>query len=150
MGKPENKNKQGAAPEGSTEQAQTTGENASKQAQPVNNGQDTKALKAGEDNKELSSSETAKKQETQNTKAPEESKEQSKENETASTPKEVQEIKPNAKEKKRLEAIFKKDPMLEKVYKTTDGFFFQMKGLARNHAKTLEDKNIVVFTKSNN
>ncbi|CAA0254050.1 hypothetical protein [Tenacibaculum maritimum] len=78
------------------------------------------------------------------------STEHSKENGTASISKVIQGIKPNAEEKKRLEAIFKKNPMLEKVYRTTDGFFFQLKGLAIRHAKTLGDQNIVVFTKSNN
>ncbi|MDB0601079.1 hypothetical protein PL373_07955 [Tenacibaculum maritimum] len=55
----------------------------------------------------------------------------------------------NAKDKKRLTAIFKEDPLLKGVYQTSDGYFFKTKGLAKSHAKTLTEKEVIVLTKNN-
>ncbi|MCK0202673.1 hypothetical protein MWN41_06525 [Ornithobacterium rhinotracheale] len=41
-----------------------------------------------------------------------------------------------------MESIFKNNPQLDVVYKTSDGKFFYTENFANNYAQTLEDKKV--------
>lgn len=45
---------------------------------------------------------------------------------------------------------FEQNKAKSKVYSTADGFLFENLGFAKNHASTLDDKNVTPHTKSSN